>query len=943
MKPKDSKFNGYIEQLVKLSENPKAKILGYNKEEFLELIDLLFGPILDNDKKTVFIEDARYITYAIQKLAEIEKLDLYLNAQNVPQEIIQSAEELGNTQKDKQVRLVAKDKVNQFIQRQEQLKTANIAQAQEDISQKAQAVVKASLPGSLARDAEVVEKLSEVVKREFLSAYLETILPKDLSPQVLQKVTQHIIETADLPEQLVAAESSLPPNVAQLIKANLRNLTWSPETTATIKEINKTGFVLPRPLREKMPSAGGPPSILGAIRSPHLFLQKAALFPITKATEVVAKASLDNEAALLQEIKNLRADPRANPQKIVALEWQLYVSSRFRTNNKFFSSLTGLTKADLEQFRIHLTVTRGLGPTDLGVQYIDNQIEKMAMFGQRSRLAGLFQRSLQFNREAGLVQPRLQVGQREFFLPRTKPLSSFGQKTIGFGEKIGYYRQFVEYPGIKVIRSVPLQKFADFRSFIFRKTLRPIFARLGQTAIGQGIKSGIRGIISKGATQSLIKIGTAIFTKLGIKGITTTLGTAIGGPVGAAIGAIAGFVIEPILKFAKDLLSKFKQLFTKPEFALGIGAIGGIFVIGGLGTVGVPLLALSGIGLATSAGGILGSAAAATVAALSLFFAPLAVPIAAFVISLVIGLMVITLFIVFLTASAFIIPAAPTERISEYFEVIKSADQGKIENSELAITINYMVTVNAKQAMTITSAYDERNVTCQPGSNPQFERRINLPLNSKGTNSWEAEYSLDIDDSFEDCRLCNTATVIANIGGGDTGIMNYDTLCIDIGEPPEDCPSGWPTDRGYITQGPKANWSHNDPYPQKAIDIGVVVGTPVKATHGGKVEETGGTGLNKWVKVSGSCGGQNFTTLYLHLETIDRDIQEGKPVSMDQPIGTSGEYKTEQHLHYEFVGLEMAWPNIGYSNDEWIDAILEGCCGGVPPCSSICSSHNVTW
>ena len=924
MKPNDPRLYWYLEKLEELRLNPKAKIIGLNKEEFLEHIDFLFGPVLDDQGKTIFIEDFRYIPYIIDKLLKIN-LREYLNAKsNVPQEIIRAAEELGDEGEIERTRLEARNKVEAFIKRQEQLKAANIAQAQEDISRKAQVMVKASLPGSLARDAEVVKKLSEVIENELTAAYLETILPDDLSPQVLQKVTQHVVETAELPEQLMAAEPNLPANVAQLIKANLKNLSWSPQTTATIKEINKTGFVLPRPLREKMPTTGGPPSILGAVRSPHLFLQKVALFPIAETTKVVSKASLDNEEFLLQEIKNLRADPRANPQEVVAREWQLYESSRFRTKNKIFSFFTGLTKADLEQFRIHLTIERGLGATDFRVRYIDNQIEKMAMFEQHSRLAGFYQRYLRFNREAGLIQPKLEVGQNELFLPRTKPVSSFGQKTIGFGERIGYYRQFVEYPGISVLRSVPLQKFADFRSFISQKTLQPIFARLGQTAIGQGIKSGIRGIISSGLVKGLV-------TKLGIKGLTSALGTAIGGPVGTAIGLAVGFVIDK----AKDLLSKLKQLFTRPEFALGMGAIGGLFVIGVPGTMGIaigaPLLALSGLGLAAGAGGILGSAAAATAAALAVFFAPLGAPIA-LVIGIILGLFFLTLFIVFLTASAFIIPAAPTKTVAEYeyLEVVKTANPSVIGADAnvpvtFPVTINYNVTITAQQPTTTITAYDEKSISCR-GDPPSVGGRTELDLKSSGTNKWTASYPFEIqDNSFMDCSLCNTVTVIANIENGPSGIIDTDTVCVDIGNPPEDCPRGWPTTHGRITQGPNTSGKDASHQGQEAIDIGypALRGDEVLATYKGKVAYITPPNYygNKIVKIGGTCNGILFYSFYMHLDTIDPKMIVGDEVKFKQTIGTLGSTGTAQaHLHYEFRDLEMASPYIPIRDD-----VLRGC------------------
>jgi hypothetical protein len=939
MKPNDPKLYWYLEKLEELRRHPQTKIIGLSKEEFLEDVDFLFGPILDNQGKTIFIEDFRYIPFVIEKLLKIN-LAKHLQASNVPQEIIQAAEELGEEGEIERTRLVARDKVETFIKKQEQLKAANIVQAEKEITNKIQAHVKASLPGSLAKDPEIVAKLSKVIEEEVLFGYFETILPEKLSPQFLQKVTQNLIETADdLPERLIKAEPSLPQNVTQLVQANLKNLTWSPETTATIKELNQTGFVLPRPLREKLPPAGGPASVLGALRSPHLFLQKVALFPIAKTAEVVSKAGLDNEESLLQEIEKLRADPHADEQKIEAKELQAYELSRFRSRNKIFTSFSGLTKEDLERFRTHLTVARGLGLTDFRVRYVDRQIEAMSRLKQQSRLARFYEHYLRLNREAGLIQPRMEIGQREVFLPRTKPLSGFSQKFVGFGEQIGYYRQFVEYPGIGVIRSVPLQKFADFRSLVYRKTLQPVFARLGQTAIGQGIKSGIRGLISKGATQGLTKFGTAILTKLGIKGITSALGTAIGGPIGTAIGLAVGFIIDKV----KNLLSKFKQLITKPEYALGLGAIGGLFIIGVPGTMGIaigaPFLALSGIGLAASAGGVLGGASAATVAILTAFFAPLGTStaaLAALVIGIILGLFFLTLFIVFLTASAFIIPAAPTERVSEYLEVNKTANPSVIDaNANFPLTINYNVTITAQQPnTTITNAYDEKSISCRENP-PSVGGRTNLNLNPSGTNKWTASYPFEVqDDSFMDCSLCNTVTIVANIEGVSSGEMATDTVCVNIGNPPENCPSGWPTPHGYITQGPNTPLKTDDwctsHYHQEAIDIGGVgSNTPVYATHKGTVSYGYSNEAGNYVTITGNCSGKRFTSYYYHLSSINPDLKKDPEVSRGDQIGITGMTGSKckgAHLHYEFDILEMDNRYIPITDD-----ILENCC---TPCST---------
>jgi hypothetical protein len=957
MKPNDPRLYWYLEKLEELRHHPQTKIIGLNKEEFLEYVDFLFGPILDDQGKTIFIEDFRYIPFAVEKLLKIN-LAKHLQASNVPQEIIQAAEELGEEGEIERTRLEARNKVETFIKRQEQLKAANIVQAEKEITNKIQAHVKASLPGSLAKDPEIVTKLSKMIEEEIFFGCFETILPEDLSPEFLQKVTQNLIETADdLPERLIKAEPSLPQNVAQLVQANLKNLTWSPETTATIKELNQTGFVLPRPLREKVPFAGGPASVVGALRSPHLFLQKIALFPIAKTVEVVDKAGLDNEESLLQEIKKRHPTTEADKQEVESLELRVYELSRFRSRNKIFASFSGLTKEDLERFRTHLTVARGLGLTDFRVRYVDRQIEAMSRLKQQSRLARFYERYLRFNREAGLIQPRMEVGQREVFLPRTKPLSGFSQKFVGFGEQIGYYRQFVEYPGIGVIHSVPLQKFADFRSLVYRKTLQPVFARLGQTAIGQGIKSGIRSIISSGLVKGLI-------AKLGIKGLTTALGSIVPG-IGNAIGLVAGFIIEPILKFGKDLLSKFKQLITKPEFALGMGAISGIFFIGVPGTIGTVggafFAALSGLGLAASAGGIFGSAAAATVAIMTAFFAPLGAPIAALVVGIILGLFFLTLFIVFLTAGAFIIPYNPKEisgpsapGASIYFDVEKTASKEKFTNEELEEnpSLTYTFDVTAQQPIIITSINDQRSLSCPPGSPAQLDTTpFNLPHSDEPITKWswesDEDHQINLDSSFADCRICNTITVIANVVDEESGeaVISGErgsaTVCIEIGHPPEDCPKGWPTEKGYITQGPntarETEGNGSSHYEDEAIDIGVPVGTPVYATHEGDVVSPDGW-RDLTVAIRGTCNGEIFYSFYTHL--FSRAVRPGYPVSRGTLIGTSGEttgyWYAGAHLHYEFTNLVMEWPYIGTNSA--LDDILEGCVG-----SDACASPYSQW
>jgi len=953
MKP-DARIYWYIEQLTKLSRNPKLKIIGYDKDEFLDIINLLFGPIVDEKGNPLFPEDFRYLACALYQLEQISSMEEYLQRRSVPQEAIEGAKNLAEIKpKEKEALAQAKTKVGRFIQEQEelarqanQLSASQLAQAEKNITQEIERTIREKAPQLVRNQPEVVDKLVEEFKEEVLTNCFES--PR----QTLDKEAYQAIIDQALPQvDLIIAEENIPlsPGEKEALEQGLKEIakTTLPEAS-TLTQID---FKLPKSVQEKIPVQGTAFSPLAAAFHPVDLVRKLSQPSAIAAQMVVAGEISDEEAIKQQLVKELRS-PKRDLQRITQLVNTLREMKVYKLPSRELRySVYGLSSQDFQKAIDFLQ--KELGAGDSTIRFLEIQKRKQEGFELKFPSASKKNWfSSVINRQMGQRPQVVELRGTYTSLPSPEPVGKMNQVFNQIGTVSHFYQVSSQFPGIRQIESLPFQKIADFRGFVYQKTLHPLFHRLAQTSFGQAIKTGITTAFKETTKKAIgegIKKGiTWLATKLGLHAAITAISSALALPTGG-ISLLIGALVEVGGKIVGKIWDAIKGFIRKPENALAL--VGGsvlIFVLLPMpfALAGLFPAAIGGLGLMAGAGGILGGFSAGVGAFFVALAAPFAAPIGLLVGGILGGLAIITFFIVMLTASAFIIPAKPLERISEYFEVIKSADKEKIENNELPVIINYTVTVNAKQAITITSAYDERGITCQPGSNPQFEKRIDLPLKPKGANGWEAKYSLDIDDSFKDCRLCNTATVIANIKGRDTGIMNYNTLCIDIGKPPEDCPSGWPTDHGYITQGPKGNYSHDDPNLQEAIDIGVVVGTPVKSTHSGKVEGTGGSGLNKWVKVRGSCGGQNFTTLYLHLETIDPEIKEDKPVSMGQPIGTSGASgpnKTQQHLHYEFVGIEMVWPNIGYSTDERIDNILEGCCGNTPPCSSICSSHNVTW
>lgn len=469
-------------------------------------------------------------------------------------------------------------------------------------------------------------------------------------------------------------------------------------------------------------------------------------------------------------------------------------------------------------------------------------------------------------------------------------------------------------------------------------------AAIGKTALAKAAKSGIK------------KAGTWLATKLGLQGAITALGAAASG-LTAGVSLLVSTAINFALEVGGKILGKIKEgiirLVKKPEEAVGLvvaGALGFALLPMPIALVGVVPIVLGGTALISWGAASLGIITTGLAAKITAFFvllttAPITAPIALFVVAVLGTLALITFFIVITTAGAFILPVTPTKPVTAYFEVTKTISRNEIPNNELPNNpfVTYTVAVTAQQPITITSVRDERSVNCTGGRTPDIETPIDISPPSGKITSWTSDsYALRFDDSFEDCRVCNTVTVTANIPDENrTGEIASDRQCVKIGQPPEDCPEGWPTAHGRITQGPNANYSHSS---QEAIDIGSTFGNDVYATHQGRAtysrNHSCGGGI---VKIEGTCNSQVFVSKFVHLKT--RAISEGQEVNQGDLVGTVGGDATTDtcsdgpHLHYEFeTVLEMAVPYIPVSDD-----VLEGCCLNTSICPTNCEDLNINW
>ncbi len=116
----------------------------------------------------------------------------------------------------------------------------------------------------------------------------------------------------------------------------------------------------------------------------------------------------------------------------------------------------------------------------------------------------------------------------------------------------------------------------------------------------------------------------------------------------------------------------------------------------------------------------------------------------------------------------------------------------------------------------------------------------------------------------------------------------------------------WPLDKVWITQYfGNTRFAKSGAYNGKGhngIDMGTVIGTPVKAALSGVVVETGNTdaykgcySYGKWILIK---HGNGLATLYAHLSSVQ--VKAGERVRTGQIIAYSGNtgYSTGPHLHF---------------------------------------------
>lgn len=454
------------------------------------------------------------------------------------------------------------------------------------------------------------------------------------------------------------------------------------------------------------------------------------------------------------------------------------------------------------------------------------------------------------------------------------------------------------------------------------------------------------------AADGAIKSGILIGTETAV--VEAGAGAAVGAGAGSAV-PVVGTIIGAIAGLLLSLIPKIKEWIAKNKEQLTI-AIAAIFAALGLflsPIFFVPALFL-GLGYLTSGAVITtGSIASASASILGGIFLGLKVvvlnPLVKGIIATSIVLLLFTTLVYFiLQAGAYVVP--PTEQgwagvpgvppgfgsppgsgseYSPYISVQKVAQGGgqgpasylQFENSDLEppLEVTFTITVTAKKTALTNLDF---SLACQrissSGSNSGACPAITFiddndpTTNPPDTISPLTPYTFSYVVTFvpgiwDDSIFVDTWTVTATAEGLTT--QGSGSASIIFGNPPDECPNGWPIlpegqeSKLDIIQGPGGAFSHST---LEAIDVLAPEGHTITARHTGiaTVGNAGGDGYGKYVKISGTCDGKDFQSVYAHLGTVF--ISPG-PVGFGQSLGLSGDtgFSTDPHLHYEFKGLRM--------------------------------------
>ncbi|MBM3205578.1 M23 family metallopeptidase [Candidatus Shapirobacteria bacterium] len=475
--------------------------------------------------------------------------------------------------------------------------------------------------------------------------------------------------------------------------------------------------------------------------------------------------------------------------------------------------------------------------------------------------------------------------------------------------------RFVTNTSQRVMKFATRGRYSSFgifvRRVVYQKALRPIFVRLGKTATGKAVKAGVK------------KLSTWLAVKLGIQ-LGSKAVAAAAAPETAGISLLISLAIDALL-FIKNMIFKginflkraWFEMSEDPEKAVTYLILGGAILIPVLipgflvfAPILAPVLTIIGAPLALSGGaalltsGLKAASLGSAATALSTQTAMAAATTGGHVVlGSVMGVGVGALIVTQITASAFIIPESEEFAGSPYIELNKTSEVNVDEGTGEG-TITYQISVGAQdENLTEVKISDKISTRCVNDEAEIKKGSLGSPPNViNNGSSWNTSYTVEV-KGVMDCLIINTVNVLAKIESQPEEIQEKTiTHVIKIGNPPDDCPYGWPTS-GTINGLP------GDPRPghkHAGIDIGNEIYTPIHGTHGGSVLSGYTSTKGNYVEIVGACGSQVFRTVYYHLSKIS--ISSGEVIGCRQigEMGSTGN-STGPHLHYEIQGLGDNW------------------------------------
>ena len=240
---------------------------------------------------------------------------------------------------------------------------------------------------------------------------------------------------------------------------------------------------------------------------------------------------------------------------------------------------------------------------------------------------------------------------------------------------------------------------------------------------------------------------------------------------------------------------------------------------------------------------------------------------------------------------------------NQYVSIEISSSKNALKNEELPQDVTFTVTVKPKQkpfegdptiSATVTASGKDGTKTLASENWSEETHQINLKL-----------------ENLEDVNVVLAVSVSARVVEQPEVQTTANNASIRVGNPPDDCPSGWATTYGTITSEPNDTVvsTHST---AEAVDIGNspkgrIQGAPIYATSRGIASFNCYSPLyGECVRITTSCNGKTVEIIYAHM--ISRSVQNNQNVSSGTQIGNVGATgnvfgSDPNHLHYEFLKI----------------------------------------